>query len=335
MSNDANHMPPGSDHSGRYGAEGPSGSEAPVCPRHPDRVSYVRCQRCGRPVCPQCQVSADVGVRCVDCEKQARSNMPTQHRPARWTDKYGSPIPVVTVTLIALCVVVYIIQWATSAQTDGGLTSAWSYAGVFTSAAALDSQVTAVVPWLDFEPWRMLTSAFLHSTGNVIHIVFNMLALWMMGRILEPHLGWVRFLALYLVSALGGSVAVLLLADPLSSVVGASGAVYGLFAALFIVTKRHGGQTVSIAALIGVNLVISFMGSNISWQGHIGGLVVGAAVAAVFVMLPARPKDSAAGAQRSAVPQWLAVAGVVVVLGILTWVGGSQITIETLLHSQG
>lgn len=219
--------------------------------------------------------------------------------------------PWVTWTVIALCTVAYFLQWITSGQRTG-ITEQYWYAGMHTSSLAM-------------EPWRMITSAFLHSLGNPLHILLNLFTLWIMGRALEPVLGWARFLALYLLAAFGGSVAVLWLSAPNVPVVGASGAVYGLFAALFIVLRRTGGNTSSIVALIGVNLVISFMGANISWQGHIGGLLAGAACAAVFAYVPT-PRTG------PAVRQWLAVTGGGLLLALLALLGALRLTPETLLQ---
>lgn len=226
--------------------------------------------------------------------------------------------------MIGLCVVMYALQWITSGQSMG-ITERFFYAGLHTSSA-------------EMEPWRMLTSAFLHSLGNPLHIVLNLYTLWLMGRILEPVLGRPRFLALYLISAFGGSVAVLLLSNPYIPVVGASGAVYGLFAALFIVMRKTGGKVTGIAALIGVNLVISFVpGANISWQGHVGGLVVGAACAAVFAYLP-RHRHGAGWSPRvmgrAATVQWVTLAVILAVLVGLALLGASQLSIPTLIEQR-
>lgn len=316
--------------------DGNGGSgQRPVCPRHPDRVSYVRCQRCDRPACPQCQRSAEVGVQCVDCVASAQRNLPAEHRPPRFADKHGQPIPVVTYVLIALCGLAYVAQWATSGSSTGVTESLW-YVGVYTSAASLDP-IFSQASGFDFEPWRMITAAFLHSMASPLHLLMNMLVLWMMGRSLEPALGWARFLAIYLISALGGSVAVLLLAGPLTPVVGASGAVYGLFAALFLMIRRIGGSVVSIGALIAVNLVISVVWSGISWQAHVGGLVVGAACAAVLLFQP-KSDQTLVGAEEAAQRrrrmrrrQWWGLAGIVVILMVITAIGAMQITPESLL----
>ena len=178
--------------------------------------------------------------------------------------------PVVTITMIALCVGVFLIDLVNPLLRD----------------AFTFSPVQGRV-----EPWRMLTTAFLHAPGSfgIVHLGFNMVALWFTGPFLEQALGRARFLALYLVSALGGSVAVLLL-TPLEEwnrgAVGASGAVFGLFGAVAVVMLRMKIRNTSIFSVIGINLVITFLMPNISWQAHLGGLVTGAAIAAVFAYLP-------------------------------------------------
>src|SRR5450631_2589870 len=170
----------------------------PVCPRHPDRVAYVRCQRCGRPTCPECQRPAAVGIQCVDCVREGQKSMRTPRT------QFGARVsqdgrPVVTMTIIGICVAVWLLQ-------------------------RVSDQVTAQLAFVPLlgrtEPWRFLTAAFAHSPGNLLHILFNMYALWILGQFLEPMLGRARFAALYLVSALGGSVSYLLLASPPASVAG-------------------------------------------------------------------------------------------------------------------
>jgi len=172
-------------------------------------------------------------------------------------------------------------------------------------------------------PWTFFTAGFLH--GGIMHLALNMYALWMVGQYLEQTLGHVRYSAVYLVSVLGGHTAVYLLADPLgqawyTGTLGASGGVFGLFAAMFIVNRHLGGQTAQILVLIGLNLVITFTIPNISWQGHLGGLVLGAAVTAGMFAL--RPKatpgaDRQALARRSAALHSAVVAGAVVLCVVL------------------
>ncbi len=285
-----------------YGISNPDQAlSAPVCPRHPDRISYVTCQRCGRPACAECQVTAAVGTQCVDCVREASKNIPSTRTVFGGKATDGRPL--VTYLLIGINVVVFGLQMVIS-----GLTDQLMYAGIFTS------------PFGPAEPWRMLTSAFAHSPTFIGHIAFNMYALYICGRVLEPMLGRSRFLALYLVSALGGSVAVLLISSPLSPVVGASGAVFGLFAALFVLMRSRGIPVVQIGILMAINLAIGFIFPGISWEAHVGGLVVGAASAAVFAYAPKGPKRSAM--------QWIGTVLLVLLLVALTFWGASTVPLR-------
>lgn len=246
-----------------------SGPEAPpVCPRHPDRIAYVRCQRCGRPTCPECQRPAAVGIQCVDCVRDAQKNM----RPARTA--FGGRVtgdrPVVTITLIVLCLVSFGLQQ---------IVPTWT-------------RDLAFVPVVgEVQPWRFLTSAFLHAPNQFLHIAFNMIALWSVGPFLEHSLGRWRYLALYLLSAVGGSVMYLLLASPDSLawytiLVGASGAVFGLFGAVLVVLRRVGRSAGGIVGVLVVNAVLGFVLPGVAWQAHLGGLIVGAALGAAFAYAP-------------------------------------------------
>ncbi|MEP7765360.1 rhomboid family intramembrane serine protease [Sanguibacter sp. 26GB23] len=244
-------------------------SQPPVCPRHPDRISYVRCQRCGRPACTECVVQAPVGVQCVDCVREAQSTV----RPARTV--LGAPVragqPVVTLSIITLCAVSYLLQLTLEWE---DWTSRWAFAPVLG----------------DVEPWRFLTSAFMHSQ-QPLHILLNMYALWIVGPELERMLGRARFVGLYVLSAIGGSVAVLLFSDPttvswFTGTVGASGAVFGLFGAILIVLRRLGRDARAILVIIGLNFAIGFFVPNISWQGHLGGLVTGTLLGALYAFAP-------------------------------------------------
>mgnify|MGYP000019229548 FL=1 len=131
-------------------------------------------------------------------------------------------------------------------------------------------------------PWQMISDAFLHDWSSPLHLLFNMYTLYIFGQVLEPMLGKARFLALYLIAAFGGSVAVLLFGDPASTVVGASGAIFGMMGAYFILLRAIGQSSAQLMGLIAINLVFSFLNPGISWQAHIGGLVVGGVVAAIY-----------------------------------------------------
>lgn len=187
----------------------------------------------------------------------------------------------VTMTIIAICAVVWVGELVSPA--------------VF-RAVAFRPDLGAD------EPWRLLTSAFAHSPNQVFHILFNMYAAWIVGQYIEPMLGRARYLALYLLSALGGSVAFLLMAFPptvaeynagdyglwFTPVVGASGAVFGLFGALFVLNRRLGRSSTSLLVLLGINAAIPLFVPNVAWQAHIGGFVVGIAAAAVVAHLGRR-----------------------------------------------
>ena len=273
-------------------AGGPA--ETPVCPRHPDRVSYVRCQRCGRPACPECQVQAAVGVQCVDCVREARAPATRSALGARLT---GGP-PIVTYTIIGLCVAMFVAQFA--------IDDLWYDLG-FVPALA------------EVQPYRFLTSSFLHSQSNFLHLGFNMYLLWLVGPGLEELLGRARFVGLYLAAAIGGSVVVLLTASPIvnrggevaidpgfvTATIGASGAVFGLFGALLIVLRRLNRNISQILVFFAINAVFGFIVPNVSWQGHLGGLVVGLALGAAFAFAPR---------ERRQLVSWGAVVGVLVIL---------------------
>jgi len=282
---------PGGPPVGPPGVPGDATEQVPVCPRHPDRVSYVRCQRCGRPACPECQRPAPVGVHCVDCVAEAART--SREGRTVFGGRVRAGRPVVTLTLIGLCAVSYLLQLAVP-----GWTSQWAFSPL---AGA-------------FEPWRFLTAAFLHSPGQVFHILFNMLALWMIGPYLEGTLGRARFAVLYLMSALGGSVASVLLATATDSwttaVVGASGAVFGLFGAVLVVLRRLGRDAGPIIGILVLNGVLGFVLPNIAWQAHLGGLVVGAVLGAAFAYAPR---------ERRALVGWAAPVAVLVLLVGATW----------------
>lgn len=264
-----------------------SSTGAPVCPRHPERVSYVSCQRCGRPACPECQRSAAVGIQCVDCVKVAAKAVPTRRTIFGGTARAGRPA--VTITMMAICVAMYALDLAIPKEF---IFRKFAYAPFFTET----------------EPWRMVTSAFLHST-NLMHIAFNMYALWILGNALEPAFGRARFLAIYLVSAFAGSVGVLLISPIDTFVVGASGAVFGLFGALFVVQKKRGGDLRQIVVLLLINAAIGFVVPNIAWEAHLGGLVAGVLCAAAVAYAPAKNRN---------LVQWGGIAAVAVILLALT-----------------
>ena len=140
------------------------------------------------------------------------------------------------------------------------------------------------------EPWRMITAGFAHSESNPLHVLLNMYSLYIFGSLLEPMLGRLRFLAVWLVSIFGGSVAVMYLNTPDTWVLGASSGVFGLMAAYFVVLRAIGQSSQSMMGLIAINLVFGFLMPGVSWQAHLGGLLAGGALTAVYAQ--ARNKKS-------------------------------------------
>ena len=258
----------------------------PTCYRHPDRATYIRCTRCNRPICPECMRDAAVGHQCEECVRDGAKAV-RQPRPQHRTT------PVVTYGLIAINVVMFVLETVSS--------------GV-QSELVLRSPAVA-----DGDLYRLLTSAFMHY--GLTHLLFNMYALFIVGPPLEVWLGRLRFGALYALSALGGSVLVYLLSPLNAATAGASGAVFGLFAASFVVGKRLNLDVRWVVGLIVINLAFTFViplmgGQNISWQGHIGGLVTGALVAAAYAYAPRAGRT---------VIQVSVTAAVLVVFALLIW----------------
>lgn len=132
------------------------------------------------------------------------------------------------------------------------------------------------------EPWRMITAGFVHSPDSFWHILLNAYSIYIFGRVIEPMLGPIRFLVLYLVSIFGGSAMVLWFSEPVVPVVGASGAFFGLMGAYLIMLRAIGDNSGLLVGLIAVNLAFGFLVPGISWQGHLGGLLAGMAVTAVY-----------------------------------------------------
>ena len=261
--------------------------EAPECPRHPGRASIDYCKRCNRPMCLECAIPTEVRSICVDCAGQLRQHFTR---------------PSVTRGLIIACLAMFAVGW---------LLPKVQLAFLFMPAAGV------------YEPWRFLTAAFLHS--GFMHLAFNMLALYWVGQSIEPILGHAKFLALYLLSALGGSVAVLAWTFVnhtawITATVGASGAVFGLFAAIFVLQKLSGSNTTAILVLLGINLLYGFISPGISWQAHVGGLLTGAAVTWVFMKL-SRPKAGVTARKQHAVTALAtaAMAAVLIALAVVCY----------------
>jgi membrane associated rhomboid family serine protease len=238
---------------------------AETCYRHPDRETRVSCSSCGKPICPECMTPTPVGMRCPDCMRQR-----TRVVQGVGSGREGWRRAPATFVLIGLNVVAYLIEIASG---GGGFSPGGSVVFDF----ALFGPSVAEGEW-----YRLVTSGFLHA--SLLHIGFNMLLLYFLGRLLEPALGTPRFVALYFASLLAGSFGALVL-DPNALTLGASGAVFGLAGATFVIARGRGMDAIAgeIGFLIVFNLVISFTVSNISVGGHLGGLAAGTLCALAIV----------------------------------------------------
>jgi membrane associated rhomboid family serine protease len=247
------------------------------CYRHPDRQTGITCARCARPICPDCMISASVGYQCPECvhgAAAARAGRASQPRTLAGGTIAGDP-RLVTKILIAINAVVFV----------GGLVGGDRFlAELDMLGYAWDPETGEWVGVASGEWYRMLTAAFLHQ--ELWHIGFNMLALWFLGPPLEATLGRARYLAVYLISALAGSTLAYLLAAQNQGSLGASGAIFGLFGATAVLVRRLRQDMRPIAVLLAINLVLTFTWGNISWQGHIGGLVAGTLLAIAMVHAP-------------------------------------------------
>lgn len=258
-----------------YGAE-----TIPHCYRHPDRETYISCQRCGRPICPDCMRQASVGFQCPECVKEGAA----QSRAVRTT--FGGRLTdgsnTVTVGLIAANALVFVASLATGGL-DGKLVQTLILIPqqVFTRS---NGRIVPIDGVADGSYWQLLTSMFLHT--EPLHIILNMVGLWIFGSFLENALGRWRFLALYLLAGLSGSVVVYWLSDPHSSSLGASGAVFGLFGAALVILLKQRRDVTQLLVLLGLNLVFSFTAANVSWQAHLGGLAAGLLMGAGFAYAP-------------------------------------------------
>jgi membrane associated rhomboid family serine protease len=241
-----------------------STAETRYCYRHPDRETGLSCSECGRPICADCATFAPVGIRCPDHAGVRRGPAtrlkprPVRRAPGVALATGNAPITKALIAINAAIYLVTVVQGRGLNNPGGSLYLRWLLYG----------------PSVAHGGWyRLGTSMFLH--GFLLHIVFNMVALYFIGVPVEQYLGRARYIGLYFVSGLAGAAGALLQA-PNVPTVGASGAIFGILGAMMIIeyqiTGRLAGQAMT---WIVINLVISFSFSGISWGGHIGGLIGG------------------------------------------------------------
>jgi membrane associated rhomboid family serine protease len=272
----------------------PQPAPPPPCYRHPGRAASVVCAHCNRPICTDCMVEAPVGWQCPECisegAKRSRHVPAFTHTSRGRTGAVGStnPTPIV-LTIIAINVVVFFLEGF------GTNTSVVDRYAMWPAAVHLEDQY-----------YRAFTAMWLHASFT--HIFFNMIALLIVGPALEVLLGKVRFLVLYLVAGLGGSVCSYILSQPNVAGIGASGAIMGVLGAYVVVGLRRKLPVAPVVGLLVLNFVIGFTG-DIDWRAHLGGVVTGAVLAFLY--------DYAGQLRDRTTAMVLTVGGTVAVLAVL------------------
>lgn len=257
-----------------------------TCHRHPDRVTGRHCSRCGRPACPECLRPASVGSHCLDCIRDARPA-----RTERVRRRVALAGPVATRGLIAVNVAVFVLGLL-QAAVDGGAGEIG--AGLSGDRLPIHEELALFGPLVaEGEWWRVITSGFLHF--GLIHLGMNMFGLYILGSVLERQIGSMRFLALYFAALVGGSLGALLL-DPDALTAGASGAIYGVLGATFVVLRNRGVDpwSTGIGGWVVISIIWTFAVPGISIGGHVGGMLAGALVGMVMVP-PGRRVDARVG----------------------------------------
>jgi membrane associated rhomboid family serine protease len=261
----------------------------PTCYRHPTRETGVSCSSCGRPICPDCMTPTSVGMRCPECARQRTRVHRVSAQPS---------VPEVTRAIVAINVLVFVAELATGSGFG-------SVGGTVFEKGALYGPLIAS----NHEYWRLLSGGFLHA--GFLHIAFNMYFVWMVGSSLEPALGRARFIGLYLAALLCGSFGALLV-TPDTATVGASGAAFGLLAALIVEARSRGIDLwqSGLLPIALINFVFTFTFGGISVGGHIGGFAGGLLVGILFDQ-----------ADRRRLPRWVSLVGCALV-AIAAAIGG-------------
>ena len=216
------------------------------CAWHPETETGLSCQRCERPICAKCLVDASVGFQCPECAKDKQVTR-TLNSFAR---------PVITQIIIVACVALFIFSY-----------------GANKNEIISNFGLNPILVQYYGEYYRLITSMFLHV--NIMHIAFNMLALWQVGLVLESRLGKFKFAVIYFLSGISGGLLSAYMNEPMAFSVGASGAVFGLFGAYVAISRRLNADANGMLVMIAINLGLGFVVPNIDWHGHVGGLVAG------------------------------------------------------------
>jgi len=246
----------------------------PVCYRHPDRETRLACSECGRPICAECSLDAAVGQKCPECARPEGRSRVIPVRPHTQLGRRAAPI---TYSLIAVNVAAFLLELA--------LRESPTRSVILDNFAQQGLQIDAFGEW-----WRIFTAMFLHS--GVLHLLVNMYALWILGPIIERRFGALSFGTLYLATGVAGGAFFHAIGPATTWVVGASGAIFGLFGVLLAATFRQRHTQMGAALfnrlliLLVINLSLPFLVPNIAWQAHLGGLISGIVIVTLWDRVP-------------------------------------------------
>jgi membrane associated rhomboid family serine protease len=291
----------------------PPAARVPTCYRPPDRETWIRCQRCDKPICPDCMRDAAVGFQCPDCVKQANKGS-RQNRALYGGERSADP-RLTSFVLIGLNALVWLAITATGGgrsrlldllalRPDGYCAPGDGFIYDQPHPICASPGVRQAAGVADGAWWQLMTSVFTHV--EIWHLALNMFAVFILGPTLEGIVGRTRFLAVYLVSGLASSALVVWLSSEYGATVGASGAIFGILGALLVAARKARLNAQWLVQNLVLGAVITVVGWRmISWQGHLGGFLGGVAAAAVIAYAPR--------ARRSLV-QWVGLGALAVVL---------------------
>jgi len=289
----------------------PTGEVVQHCYRHPHREALIRCTRCDRPICPDCMRPASVGFHCPDDVQQGARTVRAP-RTSVGARILQSP-PYVTSVLVAFNVVAYLV----TATTSGGTLRDPTLGASDPHSLFYKWQLQPLAVHDRHRYYELITAAFLHI--GLLHIASNMLALIIVGPALERLLGKWRFTTLYLLSALGGSVAIYAFGTKWGTTVGASGAIFGLFGACVVLVRKLGLDLQWLVGIIAINFVLTFSIHGISKLGHIGGFITGILAGLAIAGFPSMRARLATRIQVTGLGTVLVLLAVVVGIRTATW----------------
>jgi membrane associated rhomboid family serine protease len=275
-------------------SEGPAATGVPTCYRHPDRETWIRCQRCDKPICPDCMRDAAVGFHCPDCVREAARG--TRQNRALYGGERSADPRLTSYVLIGVNALVWLAIAATGGSKSrladllalraNGLCSPGDGYLYDIDRQVCESTGSTFLPAVDDGAWwQLVTSVFTHV--EIWHVAMNMFALFIFGPALEAIISRSRFLAVYLVSGLASSVLVMFLSSQYGSTVGASGALFGLLGALLVMARKARLNSQWLMQNLAIGVVITVVGWRmISWQGHLGGFLGGVVAAAIVAYAP-------------------------------------------------